>query len=50
MDVDNDGAGIGQFIQQLAIQMSNVSSALNAQGIAQIVQVMFSHLKAYMTK
>ena len=39
MDVDNDGAGIGQVFQQLAVQMANVSSALNAQGISQIVQV-----------
>ena len=37
MDVDNDGAGIGQVFQQLAVQMANVSSALNAQGISQIV-------------
>ena len=39
MDIDNDGAGIGQVFQQLAVQMANVSSALNAQGISQIVQV-----------
>ena len=30
MDVDNDGAGIGQVFQHLAVQMANVSSALNA--------------------
>ena len=39
MDVDNDGSGIGQIFQQLAVQMANVSCALNAQGISQIVQV-----------
>ena len=39
MDVDNDGAGIDQVFQQLVVQMANVSSALNAQGISQIVQV-----------
>lgn len=37
MDVDQD-RGIGQVFQELASQMSNVSSALSAQGISQIVQ------------
>ena len=39
MDVDKDAAGNGQVFQQLAVQMANVSSALNAQGISQSVQV-----------
>ena len=38
MNVDNDGAGIGQVFQQVAVEMSNVSSALNAQDILQTGQ------------
>ena len=44
MDIDNDGAGIGQVFQQLAVQMANVLSALNEQGILQIVQVFDGNL------
>ena len=47
MDVDNDGAGIGQVFQQLAVQMSNVLSALNVQGISQNVKVFHGNPKNF---